>query len=500
MAPRDNNNNNNNKSGTPSPSSSSKPQRSSRHSPQSSDARRRRPAAPSAVVPADVRTQSPPAQPVSAGRLHYLPPLPSMNPNYPAHHSPYIQQQHYPHPHHPLSGPGPVGTNGAPIPGMYPYGMPPHPPPPPYAHHPYGYHQYGPMGPGGFPPPRPPDVPQQSPPPSTPTPSTPAPGKGVKRKRKSEDRTKSEEDGDNADLKKRTKTQRACDSCRSRKIRYIPSPFLSPGVTHFLIYRCDVLPDIDPPQCQHCKQYGFDCTFFLPITETRFKKKRLEEEAAAAAAAATSDKPEKPDRPVGTAKSDPLARAETKVLGECRSISIVHDSRARKVPQVRPFYCTLLPLSQPAHMKTLTCVIITLGRSANPATALSRSQNLLLEILHLAFLDQSKSVLSVMSWNVSSIAILMTWPPCLPSYLATSFCPPPPHNLYSSMPSAQWQPLAVMCLLPSLTTCVTPSRQSSRQRMSSVQPRRSICRPFWFWECAPIVTRSLSRMHSRPFG
>ena len=31
--------------------------------------------------------------------------------------------------------------------------------------------------------------------------------------------------------------------------------------------------------CQHCKQYGFECTFFLPITETRFKKKRLEEEA-----------------------------------------------------------------------------------------------------------------------------------------------------------------------------------------------------------------------------
>ena len=31
--------------------------------------------------------------------------------------------------------------------------------------------------------------------------------------------------------------------------------------------------------CQHCKQYGFECTFFLPITETRFKKKKLEEEA-----------------------------------------------------------------------------------------------------------------------------------------------------------------------------------------------------------------------------
>ncbi len=39
--------------------------------------------------------------------------------------------------------------------------------------------------------------------------------------------------------------------------------------------------------CAHCRQYGFECTFFLPITETRFKKKyqREAEEAAAAAAA-----------------------------------------------------------------------------------------------------------------------------------------------------------------------------------------------------------------------
>ena len=53
--------------------------------------------------------------------------------------------------------------------------------------------------------------------------------------------------------------------------------------------------DADPPICHHCKQYGFECTFFLPITETRFKKKRLEEEAAAAAAAAafmSGDEPE----------------------------------------------------------------------------------------------------------------------------------------------------------------------------------------------------------------
>jgi hypothetical protein len=26
--------------------------------------------------------------------------------------------------------------------------------------------------------------------------------------------------------------------------------------------------------CAHCKQYSLECTFFLPITETRFKKKK----------------------------------------------------------------------------------------------------------------------------------------------------------------------------------------------------------------------------------
>lgn len=86
--------------------------------------------------------------------------------------------------------------------------------------------------------------------------------------------------------KKRTKTQRACDSCRSRKIRCAqclspctPPPPVIVALAEHPLTRCDVLADADPPVCQHCKQYGFDCTFFLPITETRFKKKRLEEEA-----------------------------------------------------------------------------------------------------------------------------------------------------------------------------------------------------------------------------
>jgi hypothetical protein len=71
-----------------------------------------------------------------------------------------------------------------------------------------------------------------------------------------------------------------CDSCRRKKIR------------------CDVIDDGSPAPgdpnngnggltCAHCRQYGFSCTFFLPITETRFKKKREREAEAAAAAAAS---------------------------------------------------------------------------------------------------------------------------------------------------------------------------------------------------------------------
>ena len=43
--------------------------------------------------------------------------------------------------------------------------------------------------------------------------------------------------------KRRQKTARACDGCRSRKIR------------------CDVLQDSSPPLCVHCKQHNFTCTW-----------------------------------------------------------------------------------------------------------------------------------------------------------------------------------------------------------------------------------------------
>lgn len=62
---------------------------------------------------------------------------------------------------------------------------------------------------------------------------------------------------------KRSKTTRACDPCRGKKIR------------------CEV-PEVDRNNnsdqasivCVHCRLHQINCTWFLPITETRFKRKR----------------------------------------------------------------------------------------------------------------------------------------------------------------------------------------------------------------------------------
>ncbi|CCM06239.1 uncharacterized protein FIBRA_08487 [Fibroporia radiculosa] len=244
-----------------------------------------------------------------------------MNPSYPLNGNPYPSS---PSPfHQPPAAPSPVSAHSPQIPqGMsshathYPYTV---------AHTYHGYPSY-PQYPSagivmyGAPPTGHPDAARA--PAASPTPVAPSIGK---RKRKSTvddpyGRTSNEEDADSTgdlsrppaqsstssvvvDTKKRTKTQRACDSCRSRKIR------------------CDVLADADPPICQHCKQYGFECTFFLPITETRFKKKKLEEEAAAAAA----EKDKEGERSTSSPQTDNKGAEVVKVYGPTSAAHLLHS-------------------------------------------------------------------------------------------------------------------------------------------------------------------------------
>ncbi|TFK92295.1 hypothetical protein K466DRAFT_573142 [Polyporus arcularius HHB13444] len=190
---------------------------------------------------------------------------------------------------------------------------------PPYAHHAYpSYPQY----PGGMMMYQPPSGahPDAGPGQSS---SAPPPATGKRKRKYAHDsvnsRASDEEGADSStdihrvgsgsaaslvDSKKRTKTQRACDSCRSRKIR------------------CDVLADTDPPLCQHCKQYSFECTFFLPITETRFKKKKLEEEAAAAAA---EKEKEAAERSTSSPQAEHPKGGDIKVYGPTSTAHLLHS-------------------------------------------------------------------------------------------------------------------------------------------------------------------------------
>ncbi|GAA5993885.1 hypothetical protein JCM5350_001583 [Sporobolomyces pararoseus] len=59
---------------------------------------------------------------------------------------------------------------------------------------------------------------------------------------------------------KKPKIPRACDTCRRKKIR------------------CNPIPDSEPAICTYCSKHSLDCTWFLPISETRFKKQREKEE------------------------------------------------------------------------------------------------------------------------------------------------------------------------------------------------------------------------------
>ena len=96
------------------------------------------------------------------------------------------------------------------------------------------------------------------------------------------------------------------------------------ALTNFPSNRCDVLSDSEPPLCQHCKQYGFECTFFLPIAETRFKKKKLEEEAAEKARSENAEG-RHPSTPLGESSRP----ADARVYGAGLS---VHDCFASLDP------------------------------------------------------------------------------------------------------------------------------------------------------------------------
>ncbi|KAK2466686.1 hypothetical protein APHAL10511_000944 [Amanita phalloides] len=259
-----------------------------------------------------------------AAVLQPYPPSPYhiMNPSYPINSAPSPFTQHH---HYPSQSSPPVNQTNAPphVPhapqyAAYPVHPSAYPPPHPYSHYPQ-YHQPMMM----YTAPRtsaPPDTPQSLPSPSLPSPSA----SGHKRKRRPDgvrvkpgDKASDDElttsGGDSRpqqqsqppppsmiDVKKRTKTQRACDSCRSRKIR------------------CDILPDSEPPRCQHCKQYGFECTFFLPITETRFKKKKLEDETEKERAVETT-------RATTSAQTETQNRQDIGVLGPTSAPHLLHS-------------------------------------------------------------------------------------------------------------------------------------------------------------------------------
>ncbi|KAF9448024.1 hypothetical protein P691DRAFT_705734 [Macrolepiota fuliginosa MF-IS2] len=277
-----------------------------------------------------------PVYPPRGHFYHPYPPPPTfiMNPSYPINGSPYSQQhqqQGYQQQH-----------------PQQMHGQPPHVGVPP--HHPhYAYpmhaqpHQYPPAGYPSYatyphpmvmyPPPRSGAHPEHAQ--AIPSPMISSGGAGKRKRGKSlpgeslgkpGDKGSDEETGASGsdiprgpptqqpgapqsivDLKKRTKTQRACDSCRSRKIR------------------CDILPDMDPPICQHCKQFSFECTFFLPITETRFKKKKLEEEAAVAAAVNQKDKAEVNNRAAPSPSNESAPRRDVGVFGPTSPYHLIHS-------------------------------------------------------------------------------------------------------------------------------------------------------------------------------
>ncbi|BGP38406.1 hypothetical protein JCM10450v2_002351 [Rhodotorula kratochvilovae] len=94
-------------------------------------------------------------------------------------------------------------------------------------------------------------------------------GTGKAKKRKNSGMLPPDDVGEAARAKK-PKIPRACDVCRRKKIR------------------CNPIPDQEPMLCTYCQKHRLDCTWFLPISETRFKKQREKEEAEKASASAAA--------------------------------------------------------------------------------------------------------------------------------------------------------------------------------------------------------------------
>ncbi|CDO73555.1 hypothetical protein BN946_scf185014.g25 [Trametes cinnabarina] len=233
------------------------------------------------------------------------PVYPTMNPQYPVNGSPYPSS---PSPFHQSQTAGSptngqtanvtptIQSHGGP---QYQYAAAHHQV---YSHHPYPHYPQYPVS-GMMMYPAPPGVHAEqtvgTPPASTPTTDS---GADIQR-------VGSGSGASLVESKKRTKTQRACDSCRSRKIR------------------CDILADADPPICQHCKQYSFECTFFLPITETRFKKKKLEEEAASAVEKDKEKEKEKSaaERSTSSPHAETAKSSDVRIYGPTSATHLLHS-------------------------------------------------------------------------------------------------------------------------------------------------------------------------------
>lgn len=119
--------------------------------------------------------------------------------------------------------------------------------------------------------------------------------------------------------------QQACDSCRALRaflsvlilathvsvVARSGATLLSTRYVFLLYYHFHRLPVLqkEPSLCQHCKQYSFECTYFLPITETRFKKKKVED----------NDKGDLSRRPPSTAYPESSAKRDINVFGMGKS-------------------------------------------------------------------------------------------------------------------------------------------------------------------------------------